>query len=106
MTRVLASGLIVLSIVFAISQIVATAPTGRALAQDATPVATVGTQPIQPTAQVAQTTDRTNDNGFPWDLLGLLGLAGLAGLRRPAETVRREPGQVQPTVGVYDNPKR
>ena len=35
----------------------------------------------------AQTTSaaqeqRSNDRGFPWDLLGLLGLAGLLGLRR------------------------
>ena len=38
-------------------------------------------QPV-PQTQVVETTD---DNDFPWGLLGLFGLLGLAGLRRREE---------------------
>jgi MYXO-CTERM domain-containing protein len=37
----------------------------------------------------AQTSQRqSQDDGFPWDLLGLLGLAGLLGLRRRDDDTR------------------
>lgn len=105
MRQIVVGGLIVFALLLAVSQLgMGTGQTRRALAQDATPVATVIAQPVATVAQPAQTTD--NENEFPWGLLGLLGLAGLAGLRRPEEPVRRETGQVKPTVGAYDNPKR
>jgi MYXO-CTERM domain-containing protein len=73
-----------------------------AFAQDGTAIPTAVAQaaPVQSTQPARQ-----DNNGFPWGLLGLLGLAGLAGLRRQPEPVRREPANVQPTVGVYDSKK-
>jgi MYXO-CTERM domain-containing protein len=105
MNRVLAAGLIAFALLFAVSHMVGyeAGQTPRVLAQAETPVATTSAQPA-PTTQPAQRVD--DDNDFPWGLLGLLGLAGLAGLRRPAEPVRRQTERVEPTVGVYDNPKR
>jgi MYXO-CTERM domain-containing protein len=73
-----------------------------AFAQDGTAVPTAIAQaaPVQ-TTQPA----REDNNDFPWGLLGLVGLAGLAGLRRQPEPVRREAGDVKPTVGMYETRK-
>ena len=77
-------------------------PNAVAFAQEATAVPTVGAQPTP-----VQTTQpaREDTNDFPWGLLGLLGLAGLAGMRRQPEPERREPANVRPTVGVYEDRK-
>ncbi|MDB5696319.1 MAG: hypothetical protein JWN21_1862 [Sphingomonas bacterium] len=58
----------------------AVAVTGPAMAQES------NTQ-VMPETQTRQ----TDDNGFPWDLLGLLGLAGLLGLRRQEKHVVGRP---------------